>query len=138
MAEMKTERAQRLESANSFLRRAKEQYDEAAVDSWEPKQPADCVTNCFYSYGNAISAAAAAVGLNIPNNHYDKAKLARLLFKQEHVSTDIHDLLLELNELRKNVSYGEPGPELSEANLEDLLADLEHYLEDVEKLLATE
>jgi hypothetical protein len=135
---MKEEKASRLELANKYLRRAKEQYDEAAVDSWEPQQPADCVTKCFYSYGNAISAAAAAVGLDIPENHYDKAKLANRLFKEHKVSIDMHDLLLELNELRKNVSYGEPGPELAETDLEDLLDGLEQYLGDVQKLVKIE
>jgi hypothetical protein len=131
-------REQRLELANRHLRRAKEQFDEAAVDSWEPREPAECVTKCFYSYGNAISAAAAAIGLDVPDNHYDKAKLASRLFEEDRLVIDIHDLLLELNELRKNVSYGEPGPELAETDLDGLLNGLEQYLEDVQKLIETE
>jgi hypothetical protein len=37
--------------------------------------------------------------------------------------------------LRKHVAYDEPGPELSELNLEDLLADLEAFIEEVEALI---
>jgi uncharacterized protein (UPF0332 family) len=125
----------RLKQVHSYLQRAKEQYDEAAVHSWEPEQPADCVTKCFYSYGNALSALATMFGLEVPQNHYDKAALARRFFKEGKIQEDIHDRLLHLNELRKNVSYGEPGKELAETDLEDLVTELEKFIGEVEDIV---
>src|SRR5437588_11610693 len=125
----------RLKQAHSYLRRAKEQYDEAAVHSWEPEQPADCVTKSFYSYGNALTALATMFGLEVPQNHYDKADLARTFFKEGRLREDIHDRLLHLNELRKNASNGEPGRELAETDLEDLIRELEEFIGEVEQLV---
>jgi hypothetical protein len=42
-----------------------------------------------------------------------------------------------LNELRKDVSYGEPGGELSDVDLEDLVSELETFLDEVEELVTT-
>jgi hypothetical protein len=41
---------------------------------------------------------------------------------------------VKLNELRKDVSYGDPGEELSEVDLEDLVSDLELFLDEVDEL----
>ncbi|HEV7219707.1 MAG TPA: hypothetical protein VGN39_12595 [Terriglobales bacterium] len=43
--------------------------------------------------------------------------------------------LVKLNELRKDVSYGDPGEELSEVDLEDLVYELELFLNEVGKLV---
>ena len=51
----------RLKEAKGHLARAKDQWDRAATDSWEPADPAECVTKCFYSYENAVVAAATAL-----------------------------------------------------------------------------
>jgi uncharacterized protein (UPF0332 family) len=118
-----------------LLQRAKEQCDEAAVHSWEPEEPADCVTKCFYSYENAVSAVGAFLGLELPDNHDAKATFARQFANQHKLRTDIHDRLIELNQLRKDVSYGEPGPELANFNLKELVNDLETFLEEVEQLI---
>ena len=109
----------------TLLERAKEQYDEAA----------DCVTKCFYSYENAVSAVGVFLGLQLPANHYEKARFARQFAEEGKLRTDVHDRLLDLNELRKNASYGEPGPELAKVDLEDLVSDLETFLEEVEGLI---
>jgi uncharacterized protein (UPF0332 family) len=127
----------RLKEANDHLTRAREQWDRAAVDSWEPAEPADCVTKCFYSYENALVAAAAALGAAWTKKHYEKAELAKKLFEQNKLKTDISDLLVRLNELRKDVSYGEPGDELSQINLEDLVSDLEGFIDEVGELVAS-
>jgi hypothetical protein len=42
-----------------------------------------------------------------------------------------------LNELRKDVSYGDPGEELSEVELEGLVSGLELFLDEVGELVTS-
>lgn len=126
----------RLKEATAHLARARDQWDRAAVDSWEPAEPAECVTKCFYAYENALVAAATALGVAWTKKHYEKADLAKSLFEQNKIKTDISDLLVSLNEQRKDVSYGDPGEELSELDLEDLVSQLERFLDEVGELVA--
>lgn len=126
----------RLKEAEEHLARAREQWDSAMVDSWEPAEPADCVTKCFYSYENALVAAATALGRGWTKKHYEKAALAKKLFDENKLKTDVSDQLVTLNELRKDVSYGEPGEELSRTDLEDLVSQLERFLDEVAELIA--
>jgi len=125
----------RLVEARKHLTRAKEQWDQAVVDSWPPVEAAECVTKCFYSYENALVAAATALGVRWTKNHYQKADLARKLFDDNKVKTDVSDLLRDLNDLRKDVSYGEPGKELADTDLEELVSNLETFLGDVDDLI---
>lgn len=37
-----------------------------------------------------------------------------------------------LNELRKDVAYSEPGPEFQQVNLTDLATELEQFIDEVE------
>jgi hypothetical protein len=69
--------------------------------------------------------------------HYEKAALAKRLFEQNKLKADISALLVRLNELRKDVSYGDPGKELSEVDLEDLVSNLELFLDEVRELVAS-
>ena len=45
-------------------------------------------------------------------NHYDKAELAASLARDGKLTKDLHDLMLHLNDVRKDISYGEPGSDL--------------------------
>lgn len=54
------------------------------------------------------------------------------------LSVDVGDRLKELNELRKDVAYGEPGPDLEEVDVEDLAAELETFIEEVAAYLDQE
>jgi hypothetical protein len=119
------------------LERARAQWDRATVDAWEPAEPAECVTKCFYSYENGLVAAATALGIAWTRRHYEKAALAKRLFEQNELKTNISDLLVSLNELRKDVSYGDPGPELSGIDLEDLVTRLGLFLDEVGELVAS-
>ena len=47
------------------------------------------------------------------------------------MTTDISELLRNLNGARKNISYGDPGPVLAGIDLEGLVADLDDYLTQV-------
>ena len=134
---MAKSKKERLKEANAHLARARDQWDRASVDSWEPADPAECVTKCFYSYENALVAAATALGTAWTKKHYEKAALAKKLFEQNKLKTDVSDRLVTLNDLRKDVSYGDPGEELSEVDLEDLVSDLELFLDEVGELMTS-
>ena len=58
-----------------------------------------------------------------------------MLVEAGHVKTDISERLAELNKARKDVAYGEPGPEIAALDLEDVLSDLESYITEVAALL---
>jgi len=82
-------------------------------------------------------AAAIVCGYSRTTRHYEKASIARSLAKDGHLKTDVSERLEELNDLRKDVQYGEPGPRVSRANLEELVESLESFLDEVEALLPT-
>jgi len=124
-----------LEAAREHVDLASEQWDRAATDSWEPADPASCVTNVFYAYENLVVAAAEAHDMKWKKNHYDKAELAKELFSRGILAKDLSDEMLRLNDLRKDVSYGEPGFDLADEDLEDLVSDLEATLGEVESLV---
>jgi hypothetical protein len=96
-----------LDEARKHLDLAVEQWERACNDAWEPSDPASCVTNSFYSYENLVAAVARANGISYQKRHDKKAKLARQLFERKALSKDLHDQMLRLNTLRKDVSYGE-------------------------------
>jgi hypothetical protein len=132
----KESRQERIEEARELLDVAKEQMDAAITDAWEPAEPADCVTKSFYAYENALMAAVLAVGGSRTNRHWEKAKLAHKLFRDKTLKTDVSDRLSELNELRKDVSYGHPGPTLRRIDLAELTADLESFINEVEVIVS--
>src|SRR5262245_20510384 len=101
-----------LTNARKHLNLARKQWDKAATDSWEPEEPESCVTNVFYAYENVVVALAEALGLEWKKNHYNKADIAAQLAKDGKLSKNISQLLMQLNALRKDVSYGEPGEDL--------------------------
>jgi hypothetical protein len=98
-----------LETAREHLDVARNQRDHAATDSWEPAEPASCVTNVFYAYENLIVAMAEAHNLKWERSHYRKADLAKEMAQKKILSKDLSAEILRLNDLRKDVSYGEPG-----------------------------
>src|SRR5271157_3084670 len=71
-----------------------------------------------------------------PKNHYDKAALATELHTQNILSKGLGDEILRLNNLRKDVHYGEPGFELGEEDLESLVSDLEGIVNEVESMIS--
>ena|SRR5271168_2044848 len=125
-----------LANARKHLDLAAEQWDRACTDSWEPVDSASCVTNVFYAYENLIVAVAEARDLPWAKNHYKKADLAKKLFESKIVKADLSDELLRLNGLRKDVSYGEPGFELANEDLEGLVSDLETFMNEVDAIVS--
>jgi hypothetical protein len=124
-----------LEEARDHLELAKKQWEHAATDSWPPREHASCVTNAFYAYENLLVAVAEALGQKWTKSHYKKAELAAELFKDKILTTDVSDTLLRMNDLRKDVSYGEPGYDLKDADLEDIVSDLEKFVDEVETIV---
>ena len=120
-----------LREARAALRRAHSQLERVQVAWLNPPDPVEAVTFAFYAYENAIVAVAEAKGAKWTKNHAEKARLAGRLFSDGILSTDIEDRLIQLNTLRKDVAYGDPGPELQELVLEELAAELEQFLEEV-------
>jgi hypothetical protein len=134
---MARSKRQRIQDARKRLALAQKQWDEAVTDSWEPAEPADCVTKAFYAFENALMAAVVVTGGPRTQRHYEKADLA-LKLHRDHGLRDISDRLNELNDLRKDVSYGEPGDDLREVDLEDLVSELESFIEEVERLISAQ
>ena len=121
--------------ARRLLKRAQEQLDQASVASWTPQEPAECVTNAFYAYENGLMAAARALGKPKTTKHYEKVKLAAALYSDNDLKTDVSSTIQNLNELRKDVQYGEPGLELNTLDLADVVAELEDFLTEVEEII---
>jgi len=126
---------QRTRVARQRLRTAREQWSQAAVHSWEPADPAECITKSFYSFENALSAALIATGRKETTRHYEKADLAAKLVADGILNTNIRKRLVELNDLRKDVQYGEPGAQLANTDLDDVVSELEAFLDEVESVI---
>ena len=67
-----------------------------------------------------------------------KGRARKEVVRSNKLKTDVSDRLVELNELRKDVSYGDPGEQLMEVDLEDLVSDLESFLDEVAELISSE
>jgi uncharacterized protein (UPF0332 family) len=125
-----------LTTAREHLGHAKKQLDDAAVDSYAPEDPESCVTNVFYAYENVVVALAEAFDIKWKKNHFDKADVAAQLAKDGRLSKDLSQLMLRLNELRKNISYGEPGDDLLDEDLEALVSDLESMIDEADEVIS--
>ena len=94
------------------------------------------MSNVFYAYENLIVAVAELNGIRWKRNHYDKADLAATLAQQGKLKKNVRDLILHLNDVRKDISYGEPGSDLRNEHLEQLVTNLEHMVDEVEELVS--
>ena len=115
---------------------AKEQLDRAN-GSWggTNDEPENVIMWCFYALENAVVAAAEATGWKWKRTHHDKVELAKKLHSKGIVNLDVSGLLTTLNEARKDVAYGEPGSMLREIDLEDMLSQVEEFMEQVKGIL---
>ena len=125
----------REEEARAALDRARKHWERVSAVSWPPGDHGVAVTWAFYAYENCVVAAAFALAIPWKKRHPSKVAIARRLFEAGHVSRDIGDELERLNELRKDVQYGDPGLELLEVNLDALSVELEQYVDEVAALL---
>ena len=125
----------RAEEARAALNRARKHWERVSLASWPPEEHGEAVMWAFYAYENCVVAAADALAIPWEKRHPNKVDVARRLFEGGHVSRDIGDELERLNELRKDVQYGDPGLELLEVDLEALSAEVEQFVEEVAALL---
>lgn len=123
------------EEADKALKRAQSQLARVQSAIWDPEDREEAITWAFYAYENAIVSAAEKLGSRWTRRHDQKADLAEALFKGGHVPANTHDLLEQLNGLRKDVQYGEPGPDLLDLDLEDLASKLESFIGEVGRLV---
>lgn len=124
-----------VEGARKALKTATLQLDRVQVASWDPQDPVQAVTFAFHAYENAVVAAAEAKAIRWAKDAYQKAELAGRLFREGVLRTNVEDRIRTLNEVRKDVSYDEPGPELRDVDLEDLAIELEEFIEEVQRIV---
>ena len=112
--------------AKRHLKRVLDAATEQAED------PEIAVTFGFYAYECGIVALAELHGRMWSKNHSRKAQLARDFYADGTVSRDIDGDLEVLNDLRKDVAYNEPGPELYQMDLKALAHGLERFVGEIE------
>ncbi len=123
-----------LERAAGCLARARRQLPKVQSAA-ELSEPEDAVTWAFYAYENCVVALAEMYNLIWETNHHNKARLARRLHADGQISRDVGDELEDLNRLRKDVAYDDPGPELEDKDLEKLALELEDFIEEIQSRL---
>lgn len=127
-----------LGEARKKLELARSQLERVQVASWSPPDPVEAVTWAFYAYENAVVAVSEAKGIPWTKNHAEKARLAHRLVELGILQMDVEERLITLNELRKDVAYGEPGFELQQVDLEDLSSEPEDFVDEVERVIEAE
>lgn len=126
-----------IQAARKQLGTAKKQLERVRAASWESTEDDREVaaTWAFYAYENCVVAVAEALERPWQRIHQRKADLARALYQEDVVSRDLGNTLEELNEIRKNVQYGEPGLEVLELDLEELTSELEAFIGETERII---
>ena len=122
-----------LEQAKKHIARAERQWERVALATRvvDDEDPESAVTWAFYAYENCVTALAELHGRSWAKNHGKKVQLARRLYADGLIPRDVGDELEQLNDLRKNVAYDEPGPELDSHDLEALSSGLDAFIKEV-------
>ena len=126
-----------VEGAKKHIARAKKQLERVQTAWFDSQEAEQAVTWGFYAYENCVTALAERYGYQWTPNHRKKADLARRLCDDGLISRDVGDDLEEFNRLRKDVAYGEPGYDLLAVDLEELLSELEEFVEEVESRIGS-
>lgn len=119
--------------AKQNLDLARRHLERVQAACWEhPPDWADLATYGFYCLEAAVVAAANHFNWSIKPSHPDKAQAAQRLSREKSFP-DIYDLLLELNDARKSIAYGDlPFPPLK---AEDVVGEIEQYVSKVAALI---
>ena len=116
----------KLKLAKRHLERVQAACLEDAID-W-----ADLSIYGFYALEAAVDAASLHYGTTIEKSHPARAAAAEEL-ADAHQLEDVSGLLVDLNELRKSISYGDvEGPELE---AEETTGRIESYINAVANLI---
>lgn len=80
----------------------------------------------------AVDAFAAEHGIDTKKSHPEKAKAARKLFNDGHISVDLRDSLNLLNQARKSTNYDGTSANLQGQSLQDLYDEVAQAVADAE------
>ncbi len=119
-------------TAREHLNLAKKHLERVQA-AWDPPDWPNLAMYGFYCLENAVSAAATHAKLTFAKTHPSKAEAARQLTAR-HRLPDVSSLLVQLNDARKSVAYGDIA--LPRLDPEDLATEIEEYVEAVEAFLA--
>ena len=100
----------------------------------DPEDLDDLSIYGLYCLEAAVEAAALHVQIKMTKQHWEKANVAQKLHTQ-HGLPGIYDLLIDLNDSRKAVAYGDV--EAPDLDGEDVANEIENYVEAVEELVGT-
>jgi uncharacterized protein YutE (UPF0331/DUF86 family) len=123
-----------IKEARSKLKLAKSQLERVCAAA-SAEDPEEAVTWAFYAYENAVVAVAEKEQMPWKKTHISKQDVAATLHRRHVLSRDVSDTLSDLNELRKDVAYGEVGQDLEAVDLEDLCVELEEFVNEVADLV---
>jgi len=115
---------QRLNLAKRHLKRVQA--------AWDPPDWLDLAMYGFYCLEHAVSAAATRAKIKFGKTHPSKADAARELAAR-HGLPDVSSLLVELNDARKSVAYGDIS--MPHLDPEDVAIEVEEYVDAVEAFL---
>src|SRR5688572_4236539 len=87
----------------------------------------------FFCLEAAVDAAALHLKMKTSTKHWEKVQLAEIIH-EKHGLPDVSGLLVELNNARKAVSYGDI--EAPDMDAEELSQEIEAYVEAVAALLS--
>lgn len=120
-------------SATDKLKLAKRHLERVQAACWEdPIDWADLSIYGFYALEAAVDAASLHYGTTIERRHPARVAAAEELAAVRQLE-DVSDLLVDLNELRKSISYGDvDGPELG---AEEATHRIESYINEVANLI---
>jgi hypothetical protein len=102
--------------------------------AWDPPDWSDLALYGFYCLENAVVAAALHASISFQKTHPSKVAAARQLTAANQLP-DIAGLLIDLNDARKSVAYGDVAP--PQLDPEDVATEIEAYVEAVEDFLGT-
>lgn len=120
------------QSARGYLEKARAHLERVQVAWYEPTDWSDLCLYGFYCLEACVMAAASHFDMNVDRTHPAKRDAAEVLH-DEHGLPDIIGLLETLNQARKAVAYGDVA--LPELDAEAVAAEIEHYVDAVERLL---
>jgi len=101
--------------------------------AWDPPDLLDLSMYGFYCLENAVSAAATHAKVTFAKTHPSRAEAARQLAAR-HGLPDVSSLLVQLNDARKSVAYGDIA--MPHLDPEDIASEIAEYVGAIEAFLA--
>lgn len=126
------------EEARAALEHAEKQLAKAQA-AWDGTDDCfeDVLVWSFYALENAVIAAAKLLNLHRKKkrSHKTNIRLADKLLAQRAVASDISELLEKLNAARQRATYDDPKKAVEGLDLEDVLSQVEQYIDEVKAML---